>query len=184
MNKFVIALVVAIVIVLIIKRNSVKDMAKTVYEKLTRNQYVEMFKEPVKQASRNTGLFPSLFMAQAILESGNGNSSLAKKANNHFGIKADASWTGKKMNFPTREVLGGKEVMVDACFRAYDNAVDSFKDRTNFLKSFKRYKNVFLATTPEQQARELQSAGYATDPKYADLLISIMKSNNLKSLDA
>ncbi len=184
MNKFIIALVIAVVITLIIKRKSVIDMTKVLYDKLTRNQYVEMFKNAAISAARNTGLFPSVIMAQAILESNNGNSGLAKKANNHFGIKADASWTGKKMNFPTREVIGGKDVMVDAWFRAYDNALDSFKDRTNFLKSFKRYKNVFVAPTPEQQSKELQIAGYATDPNYSNLLISIINKNNLKSLDA
>ncbi len=159
------------------------SIATKIYDKLTRSQYVNMFKNAVLEASKTTNLFPSVAMAQGILESNNGNSGLAKKANNHFGIKADESWHGKKMNFPTREVIGGKDVMVDAYFRAYNNPVDSFKDHVTFLKSFKRYANVFNAKTPEQQAIEIQKAGYATDPNYANLLINIINSNNLKSLD-
>lgn len=182
-ERFIIAIIVAVVLTLIIKRKSVMELSKQLYDKLTRSQYVNTFKDAVIKASKGTSLFPSVAMAQGILESNNGNSGLAKKANNHFGIKADESWRGKKMNFPTREVINGKDVMIDAYFRAYDNPVDSFIDHVRFLKSFKRYNNVFTAKTPEQQAVEIQKAGYATDPNYAKLLISIINSNNLKSLD-
>jgi len=150
-----------------------------------RTDYIEKYKSAVIAAAKDTGLFPSLFMAQAILESGNGTSSLASKYNNHFGIKSGKSWTGKVINLKTREVFDGKEVYIKDGFRWYDNYLDSFKDRVKFLQNNSRYARhgVFTATTPEAQADALQKAGYATAPNYANTLKMIISKYNLKSLD-
>lgn len=173
------------IVVIFWQRKNIGEIATTVMAKLTRSQFIEKYGPIAKAVSRGSGLFPSVTMAQAILESGNGNSKLSTHANNFFGIKADKSWQGKKINLPTREVINGKEVMVDAWFRAYDSPGESFLDRVDFLTSMSRYRNagVFIAPTPEQQAIALQKAGYATDPVYAELLIKLINQNNLKQYD-
>lgn len=165
-------------------REPIKQVAEAVTN-LTRKQFIEKYSKVVKEASKNTGLFPSVFMAQAILESGNGNSKLTKEANNFFGIKADKSWTGAVYEIATKEHINGQDVTVMAKFRKYTTPLLSFLDRVMFLFDNKRYTNagVFTASTPEDQARALQKAGYATDPNYANLLITLINQNNLKDLD-
>lgn len=150
-----------------------------------RLDYIKRFSNMVIQAANGTGLFPSLFMAQAILESGNGQSTLAKEFNNHFGIKASKDWNGKVIDMNTKEVYNGNEVYIKDGFRWYNSAFDSFKDRVKFLQDNPRYTSngVFSAKTPEQQADALQKAGYATSPTYANTLKWIINHYNLKSLD-
>ncbi|PLX10630.1 MAG: hypothetical protein C0594_04735, partial [Marinilabiliales bacterium] len=145
-----------------------------------RLDYIKRFTNAVIKAAKGTGLFPSLFMAQAILESGNGQSSLASKYNNHFGIKASPGWKGKVIDMNTREVFDGKDVYIKDGFRWYNNPEDSFKDRVKFLKENQRYTRhgVFSAKTPEEQADALQRAGYATDPNYASTLKWLISKYN------
>ena len=159
---------------------------------MTRAEFINKFAPIVKKASAGTGLFASLFMAQAILESSDKNgvpgaSSLSAKHNNFFGIKAQKNdgWTGKVVMKKTREVIKGKDVMVDAPFRAYDNAEQSFADRVAFLIRNRNYSKagVFKATTPEEQADALQRAGYATDPDYAKTLKAMIAKYKLTTLD-
>ena len=151
-----------------------------------RLEYIKKYTPAVIKAAKGTGLFPSLFMAQAILESGNGQSSLAKKYNNHFGVKASRGWKGKVIDMKTREVFDGKDVYIKDGFRWYNNPNDSFKDRVDFLKNNPRYTKhgVFSAKTPEQQADALLQAGYATDPNYATTLKWLINKYNLKALDS
>lgn len=157
---------------------------------MTREEYIKQFKHVVIDSVAGTGLFPSVTMAQAILESSNkygqpGASMLAREYNNHFGVKADRSWKGKKVNLQTREVFNNNSVMIGDFFRVYENAAASFKDRNAFLAKNQTYTRagVFLAQTPEAQADALQRAGYATDPKYASLIKALIKMYNLKELD-
>ena len=153
---------------------------------MTRAQYIEKIKNAAIAACRGTGLFPSLMIAQAIVESGNGNSLLAAKYNNHFGIKASAAWRGKVVSMATREVYSGHSVMIKDGFRAYDSIEEGFEDRNRFLQQNPRYTTagVFAARTPEEQAKAFQRAGYATDPKYASLLIAVINgSGRLKQYD-
>lgn len=170
------------------KKSELINLPGIVMEKLTRKQFIDKFAPIAVLASKNTGLFPSVFMAQAILESGNGNSSLSKEANNYFGIKADSKWLnsgGAFVTKPTYEYVNGEKVKIDAKFRAYETPLDSFYDRVNFLLTNSRYKNngVFIAATPEAQAAALQRAGYATDPNYSNLLVTLINQNNLKQFD-
>lgn len=171
--------------IMVWKKDEISDFAVKLTGNLTRKEFIDLF-GPYAQQTKQSGLFPSVAMAQAILESGNGNSSLTREAFNLFGIKADSSWTGPYVVKRTREVVDGKEVYVDARFRAYNNPAESFIDRANFLRKFSRYTNagVFSASTPEQQSIALQNAGYATDPEYANLLIKLINQNNLKKFDA
>ena len=125
-------------------------------------------------------------MAQMALETGWGASI---PANNAFGIKAKGAlspyWDGSVYNAKTKEVYNGQTVTITDGFRAYASVQDSISDHNYFLKQNKRYTNsgVFSAATPEDQARALKAAGYATDPAYADKLISIINKYGLKSLD-
>lgn len=157
---------------------------------MTRQEYIQKFREVVMEAVRGTGLFPSVMMAQAILESSDkhgvpGNSSLARIHNNHFGIKADKAWLGPKVNLKTREVFDGKEVVIGDYFRVYEDVTQSFRDRVTFLQRNKRYEKagVFAAKTPGEQAEALLRAGYATDPNYAIILKSLIRKLNLEELD-
>ncbi len=157
---------------------------------MTRQEYILEYTPFVLYSTVGTGLFPSVMMAQAILESSDkngvpGNSTLARIYNNHFGIKADKSWLGRKVNLKTREVLNGKTVVTGDYFRVYDHELQSFNDRVQFLLRNKRYASagVFRAKTPDQQATCLQLAGYATDPEYAAKVISIVVKYGLEELD-
>lgn len=152
---------------------------------LTRKEYIDKYGEMAVHATQGTGLFPSVLLTQGIVESNNGNSVLSSTYNNHFGIKADASWNGKKVNLKTREVFDGKTVIIGDYFRVYENAEQGFKDRTTFLKTNKRYTTagVFAAKTPYEQIDALKKAGYATDPNYIQILKEVLDKNNLAYFD-
>lgn len=148
-------------------------------------QYIKSISAASVKACKGTGLFPSVMIAQAIFESGWGKSQLATKYNNHFGIKADKSWTGPKVNLTTMEFINGKFVSLIGAFRSYSNPAQSFADRIKFLKENPRYTKagVFTAKTPEEQAQALQTAGYGTDPNYAKKIIDTINKYNLKQYD-
>jgi flagellum-specific peptidoglycan hydrolase FlgJ len=142
-------------------------------------------KAVVDSVPSGSGLFPSVVMAQMIIESGWGESKLSSQYNNMFGIKATKNWKGEVVNMPTREVINGQEVTMTEPFRVYASKGASIKDRNRFLRNNKRYQmtGVFSAKSPEQQAVALQNAGYATDPRYASTLINVIKRHNLYALD-
>ncbi len=135
-------------------------------------------------ACLGTGIFPSVKLAQAALETGWGDYVVG---NNLFGIKASGKhtpyWSGEYVTAGTKEYQNGGYVSQNSNFRKYASVGDSVKDHTYFLQNNGRYANVFNAKTPEEQARALQAAGYATAPKYAEKLISIINTNNLKRFD-
>lgn len=136
-------------------------------------------------ATVGTSIFPSVKAAQAALETGYGKS--PTKGKNLFGIKAKGAhtpyWTGAQTTEPTREVINGESIIINDGFRSYATVSDSIKDHTQFLLTNSRYAKVFTATTPEQQCKELQAAGYATDPGYSAALINIINKYDLKELD-
>lgn len=150
---------------------------------MTREQFVKTYYPGAHQLTQGTGLFPEIMMAQAIVESSGlvnglwypGESLLAKVANNYFGIKASSQWKGKTITLNTGEVYNGVKVTVPGVFRVYASPVDSMIDYVNFLRSNPRYTTagVFTAATPAIQAQRLKDAGYATDPNYPGLLISV-----------
>jgi len=148
--------------------------------------FFTQFSPEILAACQGTPLFPSVTAAQAALETGYGKS---KIANNMFGIKAIGAhspyWKGAAQAAKTTEVLNGTAGTYNLEFRAYDSVTDSIKDHSYFLLQNPRYSKagVFTAKTPEDQARALQAAGYATDPGYADKLIQIINKYSLKSLD-
>lgn len=145
---------------------------------------IDRYSNAVIDGTQGTTLFPSVAMAQLILETGYMEHVVG---NNLYGIKAAGVktkyWDGAYVKAGTTEYINGTSGNYSLYFRKYKSEADSIKDRTEFLKTNGRYKNVFLATTPEQQCIELQRAGYATAPAYAQILISIIKSWNLYELD-
>lgn len=145
-------------------------------------QFIATFSSHAQQAAKVSGVPASITMAQAILESGSGNSGLARNANNFFGIKANG-WDGKTVTMKTGEYRGGKNVTESASFRAYTSPTESFIDHANFLKKNSRYKKIFTMTDPYKIADELQRAGYATDPNYANKLKQIIKTYDLTKYD-
>jgi flagellum-specific peptidoglycan hydrolase FlgJ len=129
------------------------------------------------------GIPASFTLAQAASESRWGDSDLAKKAFNLFGVKADSGWKGPCFNLKTGEVLNGKEVIVGASWRKYGSWAECMEDRVNFFKVNRRYASCWQQTTGEGWARAVQAANYATDPKYADKLIAVMDGRNLQRFD-
>lgn len=128
------------------------------------------------------GLFPSVTMAQMALESAWGESALSRNHNNYFGIKQGSTWKGPVTYQTTNEVIQGGSVQTSAYFRVYSSPADSLKDRAALLHTA-RYRAVLTAPDPETQGAELYRAGYATDPKYPDKLITLINQHNLKELD-
>lgn len=126
------------------------------------------------------GVDPKVVLAQAALETGWGQ----KIAKNHrgsssynlFGIKADKSWDGKSTLSKTVEFRNGVLQQEQARFRAYNSFDDSVKDYVRFLSTNKRYQNALETATPANYVQELQKAGYATDPNYADNIMRVYKS--------
>ena len=128
------------------------------------------------------GVLPSITVAQAILESGWGQSSLSTNAHNLFGIKG--SYNGHSVTMPTREVYGGRSVYINDNFRAYANNSESVEDHGNFLYSNQRYHNLLGDTNYVSVANKLHLDGYATDPSYANSLIRLVQVYNLNQLDS
>ena len=141
----------------------------------TRSQYIDMWSAVAMEQMREHGIPASITLAQAILESGDGNSMLARDANNHFGIKCHG-WTGKKVYHD--------DDARNECFRKYKNARESFHDHSEFLKR-QRYAFLFdyEITDYKSWAKGLKKAGYATNPKYPDLLIRLIEENQLTQYD-
>ena len=132
-------------------------------------------------------VYPSVIIAQAILESGWGQSGLTKKANNLFGIKSSSAWKGESVNMRTAEYTkSNSRYYINANFRKYSSLSASIVDHGKFLEENSRYRNhgVFSAKNASEQAFALQKAGYATSPTYAIQLIKLIKRYNLDRYDS
>jgi len=143
-------------------------------QRITIEEYVEQFKNIAMNEMRRSGVPASITLAQGILESENGNSDLVKRSNNHFGIKCKSTWTGESVKHD--DDANGE------CFRAYNNAADSYRDHSDFLKVNQRYASLFSLDPSDYAgwARGLKKAGYATNPRYPELLIRYIEQNNLQ----
>ncbi len=142
-----------------------------------RDAYIEKYKVTAVEKMLQHGIPASITLAQGILESGAGQSSLAKEANNHFGIKCHKGWTGD-----TYIMDDDKK---NECFRKYQSASESFNDHSLFLTTRSRYAFLFeyKVTDYKKWAHGLKKAGYATNPKYAHLLIKVIEDNKLQQYD-
>lgn len=142
------------------------------------SEFVNKMRDAVQVASAETGVPAKLIMSQAALESGWGKREIlldnGQTSHNLFGIKATGGWKGKVTNIMTSEFVDGKMVKMKQPFRAYDSYADSLTDYARLISTSSRYESVLNAPSAEEAARRVQEAGYATDPNYADKLISIM----------
>ena len=146
------------------------------YQSYTSLSYIERFKGIAIQEMNQYGIPASITLAQGLFESGSGNSDLAKVANNHFGIKCTSDWKGKS--------YFKDDDSANECFRVYDNPDDSYRDHSAFLKR-KNYARLFELDKNDYEgwARGLKQCGYATNPKYPDLLINIIVRYHLDQYD-
>jgi flagellum-specific peptidoglycan hydrolase FlgJ len=141
-------------------------------------KYIDDFKDIAKENMVQYGIPASITLAQGILESGSGVGSLSQRANNHFGIKCHKEWTGPSV---THDDDAAQE-----CFRKYEHPSESYRDHSYFLTSRSRYASLFDLPKDDYKAwaKGLKAAGYATDPKYPDKLISLIERYQLQQYDS
>ncbi|MNZ30507.1 Peptidoglycan hydrolase FlgJ [compost metagenome] len=144
------------------------------------DEFVAAMLPMAERAAKRIGVDPRYLVAQAALETGWGKSLIVRgdgsSGHNLFGIKAGASWNGDSAKSLTSEYENGRKVREVASFRAYDSFEQSFQDYVSFLQNNDRYQDALdSAHKPEQFMKELQQAGYATDPQYARKVSQIAK---------
>lgn len=139
-------------------------------------EYIEKYKDIAVAEMELYGIPASIKLAQAILESGSGNSELARVSNNHFGIKCASGWKGRRTYH--------RDDNPNDCFRVYDDPAQSFRDHSEFLLR-PRYAKLFELDMDDYRgwARGLKAAGYATNPRYAELLVDLIERYGLDQYD-
>jgi GR25 family glycosyltransferase involved in LPS biosynthesis len=142
-----------------------------------RQTYIDTYKDIAIREMKIYNIPASITLAQGILESGDGQSRLATKANNHFGIKCHNGWTGGRI-YHDDDKKG-------ECFRKYKHAEESFRDHSEFLSTRSRYASLFELDRTDYRAwaKGLQKAGYATSKTYASTLIKLIQQNELHQYD-
>ncbi|MBE3036811.1 MAG: glucosaminidase domain-containing protein [Candidatus Atribacteria bacterium] len=154
-----------------------KPVASTSGAGLSAEDYIYTYKDIAVSEMKRTGIPASITLAQGMIESDFGRSTLALKANNHFGIKCHDDWTS-----PTIRYNDDKR---NECFRKYQTPEESFYDHSDFLKTGSRYRFLFDINPTDYKAwaSGLKKAGYATNPDYANMLIRKIEENSLWNLD-
>lgn len=139
--------------------------------------YIERYKALAIEQMQRYRIPASITLAQALLESNAGRSALTQKSNNHFGIKVSGVWTGPY-------VLANDDAPNEK-FRKYRNARESYEDRSRFLSARGRYSSLFRLQPNDYKgwAHGLKAAGYATNPRYAHILIELIERYNLQQYD-
>ena len=152
-----------------------KMNAQDSYDTRARN-YVAQYKDLAIEEQHRTGIPAAITLAQGIHETSGGQSELADNANNHFGIKCKKEWTGKTYSYT--------DDRPNECFRKYDKVMDSYRDHSDYLSTSPRYAPLFkLAITDYQGwAKGLKNLGYATNPKYALILIKLVEDYGLQDI--
>lgn len=143
----------------------------------TREEYVDKYKHIAIEHMERYGIPASITLAQGILESDSGNSNLARKSNNHFGIKCKSNWKGDRVYHD--------DDARNECFRKYDTVEESYEDHAEFLDQSPRYDSLFAYSSSDYRswARGLKAAGYATASDYAQRLVRIIEESNLYLFD-
>ena len=144
---------------------------------MTRAEYIEHYAPLAVEQQTLYGIPASITLAQGLLESGNGNSRLAREANNHFGIKCGSGWDGPSVRHD--------DDALQECFRAYSSPEESYIDHSLILLERKWYRPLFDLDPKDYKAwaHGLKKAGYATNPLYAELLIKIIEDYELYQYD-
>lgn len=160
------------------RREIIESSSRTVVTNDNVSNYVLQYKDIAMSNMKNYGIPASIILAQGILESGAGRGDLAVSANNHFGIKCHSDWTGDSVKHD--------DDSSQECFRKYNKVAESYRDHALFLKGKGRYASLFELDKDDYEAwaKGLRKAGYATDPKYPDKLISYIERYNLAQYDA
>lgn len=147
--------------------------------------FIQLIADHARKSYQNHRIFPSITIAQAVLESGWGQKvpvdpATGTSSYNLFGIKGTGP--AGSVTIESKEVENGKTVTRTSQFRAYENYQQAMEDHAQFLRK-PTYKNVLAATTPAQAAQALEEAGYATDPAYAEKLTRLIQTYNLTQYD-
>ena len=137
-------------------------------------QYIAQYKDIAIREMKRMGVPAAITLAQGLLESQSGNSDLVKESNNHFGIKCKSTWTSEFVKHDDDEP--------GECFRKYKTAEASYRDHSNFLRGSSRYDFLFQLNPTDYKAWAygLLKAGYATNPRYPEILIKNIETNNLQ----
>lgn len=151
---------------------------------MTHKEFIEVIAKYVIKYANDYGIkVHSPIIAQAILESGWGGSTLASKYNNFFGLKCGGSWKGKSVNMATKEEYTvGTLTDIRANFRVYDSIEDGVKGYFEFI-NYSRYSNLKGVTNPEEYCRLIKADGYATSSTYVTNLMRVIRDNNLTRFD-
>lgn len=146
--------------------------------------FINTLAGPAQASMGKTKIPASFVIAEGALESAWGESLLAKNGMNLFGVKANSAWKGETLSINTREFLKGKWVMIPALWRKYSNWVDCIDDHAQFFFQNKRYfPALAVRNDPIAFTKAVAAAGYATDPEYANKIIAVINSHNLKQYD-
>lgn len=139
--------------------------------------YIKKYRDIAVDEMKHYRIPASITLAQGLLESGAGRGTLARKSNNHFGIKCGGSWDGPSVRHD--------DDAANECFRAYRHAKESYRDHSKFLRSGARYAFLFKLPITDYRgwSKGLKKAGYATDPQYANRLINIIELYDLDKYD-
>lgn len=146
-----------------------------------RQAYIEDTEKLATRVARKHGLFPSVMMAQSILESNWGRSELSQEYNNYFGIKAVKKDQG--VVFETEEYVEGQSGRYMENFKKYSSKKESFEHYAKLLTTAKRYEKVKTAKDYKEAAKYIKEGGYATDPSYAEKIISVIEKYGLDKYD-
>lgn len=153
---------------------------------MTKSEFIPTIAPLVQAENKKRGypLFSSVVIAQAICESGWGQSTIMMKANAIFGIKATSDWKGKVYNANTQECYDGVSYTnITACFRAYNSLAESISDYFDLITKLERYRKATVAETPLECITAIKNGGYATSPTYINTIMSIINSNDLTKYD-
>ncbi|MDA3954981.1 MAG: glucosaminidase domain-containing protein [Bacteroidales bacterium] len=178
MTKKLLFLVLVLLIVSCkVQRAPISSPKSNNISSLNRTEYIKNYKDLAIKEMNRSQIPASITLAQALLESDNGNSTLAQKSNNHFGIKCHSGWRGNKVYHDDDKR--------NECFRKYKTVYKSYKDHSNFIVNGPRYAFLFEynPTDYKSWSKGLQKAGYATSKSYATMLIKIIEDNQLYIFD-
>ena len=147
-------------------------------QKISTEEYIRLHKDFAIREMKRMGVPASITLAQGLLETESGNSDLVKKSNNHFGIKCKTSWTASGVSHD--------DDAPGECFRTYKNFEESYRDHSNYLRGNQRYAFLFKIDPNDYKgwAYGLKSAGYATNPRYPEILIKNIETYNLQQYTA
>ena len=151
---------------------------------MNNNEFIEQIADCVEKYAYVYGIeVHSPIIAQAILESGWGKSSLASKYHNYVGLKCGGAWKGKSVNMATKEEYKvGTLTNIRDNFRVYDSMEDGVKGYFDFINT-RRYANLKGVRSPEEYVRRIKADGYATSSSYVDTLLRVIRDNNLTRFD-